>query len=248
MTLHAYIVSVDYADLLSISLEYNRHHFESVVVITTKEDTKSRTVAVKHDCTVFKTEEFYARGACFNKYAAVQKCISETITDFNSETLCVMDADVLFPKQIDWHFLKDPANKDCLFTPERHMCRDVPDYIPQEPYWRSYEKNKEKEWAGYTQIFNVNDKHLKDRDPWYPTDWTHAGGADSVFQSYWPVYQKKRPSFSVLHLGKENVNWCGRVTPTLSGDHFPQAEHRRSNMLYMRDKRRSTGKYDHEKL
>jgi len=248
MSIHAYIVSVDYSDLLNITLPYNRNHFENVTVVTTKADTHTRAVAIKNECTVFKTDRFYDQAACFNKYAALQQCISESITDCRSDIVCVMDADVMFPKVIDWSFLDNPANADCLFTPERHMCRDIPDCMPQEPYWKSYEKNKEQEWAGYTQIFNINDSHLPETEKWFSTNWTHAGGADSEFQARWPKSHKKRPTFSVLHLGREGVNWCGRVTPTLDGEVFHQAEHRIANMKFMRDKRKTTGNYDHEKL
>jgi hypothetical protein len=239
--LRAFIVCVDYSDLLRLTLDYNRHHFDEVIVVTTKADRATHYAASSNNAYLIKTEKFYENGAHFNKFAALEHALD---TLGRHGWLCIMDADVLWPKHIDWK----PLEIGNLYTPFRRMCVDIPDNIPQEPYWKSYPLHPQQvEWAGYTQIFHGDDPALPSA-PWHQTNWRHAGGADSFFQRLWPQQNKLRPPFEVLHLGPAGVNWCGRATPYLNGDIPDEANNRKAALRHFIQQRKLSKSFDSEKL
>lgn len=243
----AILISVDYHDLLDMTLPYNRHHFESVMVVTAKRDEATQRIAWANDATVYCTDAFWARGASFNKWAALE----EGLDQFGREGwLAILDADVLWPKVIpDW-----PRYVGYLYTPLRRMFTDLTQPIPPESEWRTYPVHKNVgEWAGYSQILHCNDHHLG-KPPWHETDWRHAGGADSIFQAKWDKASKQRPPFECLHLGSAGENWYGRATAYLDGTVPPDAEAKREAVRRIwtgRAARRGkgeAGRYEGEKL
>lgn len=253
--LRAIIVSVDYADLLSVTLPYNRHHFSDVMVVTSFKDDATVQVAASNNAQVYQTNAFYTDGAYFNKFRALEEALDHY---GRYDWMCIMDADVLWPKTIDWNFYPEPnveylrgqypMFRDCLYTPLRRMCEDLSVGIPHEPYWKSYPLHPQQvEWAGYTQIFHAEDPHLP-AVPWHETNWKHAGGADSFFQQCWPKHYKRRPPFECLHLGPAGRNWCGRSTPYLDGSTDPLANHRISSLRNFMTQRKHSKSYDSEKL
>lgn len=237
--MRAILVSVDYADILSITLPYNRHHFDEVLVVTVPDDP-SIQIALQNNCYVLTTNSFYDDGAVFNKWKALEQGLDAFV---RHGWICVMDADFLWPKEITLNL--DIGN---LYTPLLRMAPlKLP--IPAEIDWHKFPVHRNTtEWAGYSQIFNANDPHLGD-PPWHETNWRHAGGADSMFQLKWPLTHKKRPPWEVLHLGECGVNWCGRSSPYLDGTEHPRSRTRFS-MLREFIKRRKIGpkRFDGEKL
>lgn len=230
--MRAILVAVDYADYLAITLPYNRHHFEEVMVVTSLSDGAVNRLAQSHGCRVFPTNSFYADGADFNKW----KALEEGLDAFGRYGwLCIMDADVLWPKDIGVMNLQIGN----LYTPFRRMMPKVSLPIPTEAQWGQYPKHRqEREFAGYTQIFHATDPHLP-APPWHQTDWRHAGGADSFFQARWPEQCKIRPAWNVLHLGPSGCNWCGRATPYVDGTEPPKAAELMNRLrAYIRGRRR----------
>jgi hypothetical protein len=213
--MRAILVSVDYADLLAVTLPYNRHHFDDVMVVTTPA-SQDGAVAVAHECRVHYTDAFYDAGASFNKW----KALEEGLDAFGRHGwLCLMDADVLWPKELPDFRLED----GCLYTPMRRMCEHPELGIPPEDMWGKFSLHRQQqEFAGYSQIFYASDPVLGS-PPWHQVDWKHAGGADSFFQQKWPDNRKVRPPFEVLHLGPAGQNWYGRATPLLDGSTPPDA-------------------------
>lgn len=240
--MRAIIVSVDYGDLLDVTLHYNRHHFDEVMVVTTQDDRDTQAVAIAADADLCLTGAFYHDGAAFNKW----KALEEGLDCFGRQGLiCIMDADVLWPQVIpDFEY-----EKGCLYTPIRHTKVEINGPVPPEDEWESYPEHPNcGEWAGWTQIFHADDPHLG-AAPWHETNWRHAGGADSFFQMKWPVKCKKRPPFRVLHLGEDGVNWCGRATPYIDGRIPSESEDRRRMLDDFRRRRLpGKGRFDHEKI
>lgn len=235
--LNAVLVSVDYADILSITLPYNRRHFNHVTVVTTPEDKATINTAVRNGARTYETHLFYADGADFNKWRALEAAL-----DFwgRDGWLCLMDADVLWPKQAQLPEL-EIGN---LYSPLRHMLLEPdPNNLPPESKWGHYPLHpQQREWAGFTQIFHGDDPALGD-PPWHQTDWKHAGGADSFFQQRWSDSNKIRLPWNVLHLGPGGSNWCGRTTPDLTdGSRPPQAPQRTARLQgYLAARRRNRG-------
>lgn len=157
---------------------------------------------------------------------------------------CLMDADVLWPRDVKVKISKPNGRflglskpgqsfhieRGQLCTPLRRMWDDWPtckldwdrcskddNSIPPEYLWPEFPVHRNvNEWAGYSQIFHAEDPALGP-PPWHEINWTHAGGADSLFQRKWPAHLKVRPPWEVLHLGSAGKNWMGRATPRADG-------------------------------
>lgn len=227
--LNAILVCVEYSDILALTLPYNRHHFDRVMVVTTPTDKATMEVALANDASLYCTNAFYAEGALFNKWRALEAGLD---VFGRHGALCIMDADICWPKDacaVPRHGL--------LQTPKRRMLSNVPAAVPDESKWTRLPFHPQQvEWAGYTQIFMGDDPALGD-PPWHEINWKHAGGADSFFQAKWPRDKKIRPGFEVLHLGRGAVNWCGRVTPYLDGSVPPEASQRYAALKDIFEKR-----------
>lgn len=249
--MRAIITSVEYADLLHVTLPYNRHHFESVTVVTIPSDSATLKVCLDEHVDVFTTDAFYRNGADFNKFLALEEGLDHIERD---GWLCVMDADVLWPQR---EVCSDPPATlpwltiGNLYTPYRRMMYDlpVPFEVPPEETWRHYPIHPNvSEWAGYSQIFHASDPALGP-PPWHEVNWRHAGGADSMFQRKWPAHKKVRPPFEVLHLGLPGRNWVGRATPYLDGSIPADAQDRLNKVrAYVHGRKQGPGRFDGEKL
>lgn len=241
--LRCIIVSVDYWDLLELTLPYNANHFSERWIVTTPTDEKTQQVALSHKCNLVLTNCFYDDGADFNKWKALEWGLDQMGRE---GWICVMDADVLWPKRIPNLNLKAGQ----LMTPYRRMCptQDIRHGIPNESEWSSYPRHRNVgEWAGYSQIFHAEDTHLGN-PPWYETDWRHGGGADSFFQRKWPRSAKVRPGWECLHIGPGGMNWFGRTTDYLDGSSPENKQKRNKKRQEAAKQRRKSRSYDHEKL
>jgi hypothetical protein len=173
--MRAIMVSVDYGDILSLTLPYNRHHFSDVMIVTTPGDTLSISIAERNNAKVFTTDSFYADGAVFNKWRALEEGL-----DAYGRTgwLCIMDADVLWPKNLrrieegadylwlDYGEYPTRLKIGQLCSPLRRMYPDVvgltENTLPREEDWGKYSIHRNiGEWAGYSQIFHADDPVLR---------------------------------------------------------------------------------------
>lgn len=241
--MRAILVSVQYSDLLALTLPYNRHHFEAVYVVTSTADAPNvRPIAEANRAEVVVTDLFYERGARFNKWAALEHGLDVM---GRHGWLCIMDADVLWPT-----FLRGfTPTRGNLYTPRRHMCETIPGAVPPEDGWPVYPLHpQQREFAGYSQTFAASDPALGP-PPWHDTGYSHAGTADSFFQAKWPDARKVRPPFEVLHLGPAGVNWAGRASPYADGT-MPEGAAGRVAALRDLIRRRRPGpdRFAHERL
>lgn len=250
--MRAIMVSVNYSDILALTVPYNRHHFDEVYIITSHDDRPNvLPIAEANDCELLATDLFYQSGASFNKWAALEWGLDRMGRE---GWLTIMDADVLWPTVtgIDRYI-----HKGLLLGPRRRMLDPIPRdaqgrvVLPPEEKWVKYPLHRqERELAGYSQIFHASDPHLGPA-PWHETDWKHAGGADSFFQAKWPEQCKSRPPWCVLHLGPAGQNWMGRATPYLDGTLPPDAEQKQRQVRAIWEGRRGKfgpDKFKHEKI
>lgn len=256
--MRAVVVCVDMWDLASLTLRWNAHHFESVMVVTSPSDIRTRDLchSLRDEglpIDTYVTDSFYANNALFNKWRALEEAL-----DFMGRFgwLCIMDIDVLWPKMILEGFLTKELEdhffyRGYLYTPRRRMCCTIPQEVPAEETWKDYPlHHQEVEWAGYSQIFHADDEVLAP-PPWHDINYTSAGTADSFFQAKWPKERKIRPGFEVLHLGESGVNWCGRTTAYADGTLPEGAELRAKNLRDMLNARRGKvgdARFEHERL
>jgi hypothetical protein len=281
MGLRAIMTAVDYHDLLAVTLPYNRHHFDEVWIVTdmrsTGDEKFQRAITSVKSCCVVYTDLFYADGAIFNKWRALEWGLDQM---GRHGWICLMDADVLWPKDMKWkesHWDRShlemwttkgalsthtfTINQGQLCTPLRRMAP----WPPKAPYyhanddWRDYPQECDwgkfpihrnvQEWAGYSQIFHASDPVLGP-PPWHQIDWRHAGGGDSFLQAKWPKHKKVRPPFHCLHLGEAGCNWMGRAAPFLDGTRPEGSDEKRRAMqeLWAGRRRAGPGRFEHEKL
>jgi hypothetical protein len=231
--MRAVIVSVDYADILAVTLPYNRHHFDDVVVVTSTTDEQTAAVVLAADCHIVRTDVFYESGAKFNKFAAIEQALDDI---GRTGWLCLMDADILFPKvlpKIDW----EVGN---IYSPRRRMQPDITTPIPPESEWGAFqfgEPSSRHLFAGYTQIFHADDPVLQKR-PWHRLNYDNASDGDTEFSKRWKGDKKIRPPFDVLHLGPDTTNWCGRASSYVDGTAHPDAQQRIAGVQEFLQKRK----------
>lgn len=247
--MHAVTVAVDYLDLLRLTLPYNRHHFDDYTIITDPASAGVQGMARLADSNrarVLVTDLFYADGAKFNKWRALEWGLDRI---GRKGWLCLLDADVCWPKTADLRRILRPG---FLYTPFRRMFPTIPSEVPSEGDWHAYPAHRnEGEFAGYSQVFHADDPALGPA-PWHQTDWIHAGGADSFFQAKWPLHLKVRPAWSCLHLGPAGVNWLGRASAYADGTTPPDATAKQHELRGLISRRRKqppgTARYAHERL
>ena len=229
-SINAVTVSVDFGDILALTLPYNRCHFNRFLVVTVPYDEQTIKVAEENDCEVFTTGDFYNGGAEFAKYAGLEAAIASW-TGRNG-WMCFLDADTVWPREGDWRerIAYMPLQKGFLHGPFRHVKESLEGGIPPEAQWSEYPRHPvHSEFPGYTQIFHSEDEVLGPL-PWHEVDWRHAGGGDSFFQMKWPDDRRIRLAMPTLSLGPHGVNWCGRSSPYVDGSVHPEAAARKNRV------------------
>lgn len=242
--MNALVVSVEFTDILSLTLPYNRHHFDKVVVVTSPTDYWNLLpLTDANDAHLYGTDAFYRNGAKFNKWLALEEGLDRLGRE---GWIALVDADILWPKVVDLERYLRPGY---LYCPYRHIAEPIPKEIPPESEWQTkYSMHRQlREFAGYSQVFHASDPVLG-FPPWHQTDFTSAGTADSFFQAKWPEDRKIRPTFRVLHLGSPGANWCGRTTPYVGGGRHPDWKDRALTLRKMMLDRRTNRNFDHEKI
>lgn len=234
MELRAILTSVDYSDILELSLPHNRRHFSEVFVVTTPDDEETRCVALENDAYPILTDLFHESGPDhFNKWRALEHGLDQM---GRSGWICIMDADVFWPARVTVNNLQVGQ----LCSPLRRMAPLTP-LVPSEQTWANWPIHRNvNEWAGYTQIFHADDPHLGPA-PWHETNWIHCGGADSFFQAKWPREKKVRPSWEVLHMGPSGTNWFGRASEYVDGTKPEGMEEKQARLQEVFQKRRKHG-------
>lgn len=245
MKIRAITVSVDYADILAMTLPSHRSFVESTMVVTTGRDERTIEVARQYGAQTHVTDAFYRREAKFNKFAALEEALDAMGRE---GWILIIDADIVIPVNRPAFTMKPGF----LYTAHRRIKSDISDGVPEQRLWKNTYKRpmKNEEFCGYFQLFHADDAVLGPA-PWHETNWTWAGGADSYFHAKWPDTKKIRPPFEVLHLGKIFKNWTGRVTPYADGSVDPQAAERAeiSDRLFeSRKGKAKSNRYINEKL
>ena len=205
--IRAVTVCVGYDDMLSMAIPSILGNVESLCVVTTPSDEKTKALCKNYDrIKVLETESFYAGGAKFRKGLAIEESL-----DLMGRRgwILTIDSDIILPPKMNLPEIQIGK----LYSPCRRIL-DNPKNLSkfQTPdTWGSLKKFNDNEFAGYFHLFHADDPAIKKR-PWYGIDWMNAAGYDSVFEKRWNRRDKIRPDFEVLHLGPTGVNWDGRIT------------------------------------
>lgn len=211
----AVIVSVDFADFLSVTLPWNRHHFGRILVVTHPEDTETLKVCQQNGVEVLQTEMFHWKRAYFNKWAAVEFGL-----DYLGKTgwMTLLDADIMIPKAASLP-RKQIGRAYC--PRKRAVPREKRQWLADEGKWSRYKFEQLSEPPrGHMLTFNADDPVLM-HQPWFQNHWRWCGTGDDTFVDRWKTQNVVRTTFDVLHLGQRRVNWCGRTEQYMDGSLVP---------------------------
>jgi len=221
------VVSVQFDDLLAVTLHRNICHLEECLVVTSPQDLRTQELVktIPH-ARCYVTDAFYRSGAAFNKGCALQEGLTEL---GQSGWILIWDADILFPNPMNLPKLEIGK----LYSPRRRILSD-PTRWHHGFDWELAVPSHDKAFQGYFQLFHADDPVLTNK-LWYSPMFNHAGGADGLFQSKWKEQDKIRPLFDVLHLGPRDRDWHGRISPRLDGELIEGAEERQVQMQAFHD-------------
>lgn len=212
----AVMVCVDYSDFLAITLPYNKRQFEKILVITHPEDEKTLAVCKENGVNILTTTAFYARGAEFAKWRAMEIGIDYV---GRSGWMCLMDCDVLIPEDANWG---SPQIGKMYCPMRREIDWKRKQWMLECSMWKNYRfEDRRTPPQGHLMLFHASDPVLR-QQPWFDSQWRWCGTGDEKFVERWRSYDVLRPRFEILHLGKRWDNWCGRVEPYLDGSEVPE--------------------------
>lgn len=235
------VVSVNYDDLLAITLARNMRHLTECLVVTAPTDHAThKIVSQVPGARLYATNAFYRDGAKFNKGAAMEEGFAAL---GRGGQILIWDADILLPDNL--RFPKQ-LERDMLYGAPRRILNDPKKWHP-DFNWNAVPIDKDPTVPGYFQLFNAESKFLQNT-PWYDPGFTHAGGADAVFMMRFK--QRQKLPFDVLHLGPHNQNWFGRVSERMDGQEIPEAsvQERISEMQKLERSRGATGRLPWERV
>lgn len=219
------VVCVNYDDLLLLTLPRNMGHLSSCLVVTHPDDDKTQQVAKAAGAQLLLTDAFQRNGAKFNKGLAIEEGLTQL--GRGGWTL-VWDADTLLPAKICWPTL-EPGR---LYGAARRMLENPKDWHADLD-WSQLPVRNTPPFMGYCQLFHMSDKVLQFQ-PWYPVDWTHAGGCDTHFRNKWPRRHWTPLPFEVLHIGPTHANWAGRSSERRDDVAVPDAAVKKQQMQRIR--------------
>jgi len=229
MKIEAVTVCVEYDDMLRevlptwLSGPSARGVFDRVLVVTTPHDHRTARLATEAGLDVYYTWDFYLDHAAFNKGLAIESALAGRLLDLDA-WVCFLDSDIALPPRfrriIQGSLDAVLTPRECLWGCQRFLAKTPESWAavrgPGGDGWdlSPCERVRETaELAGCLHLFWAGQGGRP--RPWYPTDWQHAGGYDSVFEQSWP--RKRRIAEPVVHLGEPGRNWHGRTEGRFDG-------------------------------
>jgi hypothetical protein len=229
MNLEAIIVSVNYSDFLSVTLEKNHKHFGNIIIVTDTKDDKTEKVSNKYNnITLIKTDIFYQNGAKFNKGAAINVGL---INSKYKDWVLLLDADIVLPENFRE---KLELDKECSYGARRYD-------VQTREQWNKIQNNNFDGTTlfrgigyGFFFLFNYQSKifqNLLKSGPPYPYWIPNGSESDWIFRNYWsdwiffpPLDNNpnlhsipnsdyaqnkdllKQLPFNIIHLGETGIN------------------------------------------
>lgn len=225
MRIHALTVSVDYADHLQHSIPRLAPHLASWTIVTCGRDAATQELVRAHSLGLWITEAFYARGAAFNKGAALQEAFSRFA--FGDDWLLLVDADVV--PSVDWYQRVSAFGCESgkLYSAWRYQCAGPEDI--DNPLCPRVEGDGL--GVGYWQLMHLSDPNTMQG---IPTCWSHAGVYDCEILHRWSRRDRVELPMRLYHLGDRD-NWLGRGK-------------REEFEKLMEERRRRGGTWQHERI
>ncbi len=221
------VTCVNYADFLTVTLPYNRIHFDALRVVTAPEDRATQEVCRFHHVQCIVTDEFGSHWGKFRKGFGINAGIAASS---KSDWLVQLDADVLLPGGFRHVIDVADLDKSFIYGIDRLCARTFEDWqrFIQAPvsqkqgdafvHPRAFDIGHRlciPDWMpiGFFQMWNPSVSGVAT----YPTSDVGADHTDVVFASNWPRRSRALiPELYAYHLESENLghgaNWSGRKT------------------------------------
>lgn len=205
------IVSVDYNDFLSITLESTSKLF-NVTVVTSSNDEECQELCKRYNVNCVITERMYENGAMFNKGKAINEGIKSLK---NPEWILLLDADIYVKSDFLDILKRTDMRSQSLLVCKRLLIEDYDSFVR----WKSGEDVGRMERAkgfGYFQMFNINKFRS---DTIFPENSNDASFSDLEFRD---KFNKNEIEINthVIHLGRTCQNWEGRKTDKFVEEEF----------------------------
>ena len=229
--IEALIVCVDYTDCLSLTIENNIKHFDSITVITSTKDEKTKKLCSDYGVNCLETDLFYSNGDVFNKGRAINYGLKKAKRD---GWICILDADISLPVDFrkilhlslnrkdvlygirrrifdtEWDLLRGIGQIDKSgWYEDRFLIRGLP--TPEKNGLEWGESNPFK-ILGYLQIFHSDNEYM------YSESYHNAAESDIIFSNKFS-HRSFLPS-EAAHLGKMKLNWNGKTNYFLGLNSF----------------------------
>lgn len=225
MHISAVTICHQYSDYLVWSLPSARNIFDSLIVVTSKDDKETKRVCDYFWVQCIQTDLMTKNGK-FNKGIGIN--LGLDVID-PKDYIVHYDSDIVFPPRFNEFIRCKKFDKDCLYGVDRLSVKDWDTWISfcQNPVpmhyigslWSNFPimyrcvQGYQYQPIGYFQLWNVNGKYNRR----YPETSDDAAGSDLDFANSWP--EEKRiliPEVYVYHLESEKsnigANWRGRKT------------------------------------
>lgn len=219
------ITCVNMSDFLSVSINYNRNKFRNYVVLTSVEDSSTKSLCKKHDVDVIEYDKFF-RNAKFNKSGGLNHAQRIIHRAYKHCWILLMDSDIVlrddFEDVISQSNLTNkkeiskPKDKSKLFNMERDKLKSIRlksnsviygidryDVYEMKELFAdvSEERKYDISHAGYFQLYF-------DKSKYYPSYSVDASGCDLTFKHSFP--RRQMLESHVFHLGRRQLHWEGR--------------------------------------
>lgn len=228
MKIEAIITSVNYSDFLSHSLPETLQHVDNVVVVTSREDKKTKDLCNFYGVNCVETEVFFEHQDKFNKGRGINLGLAHLRHD---DWLLHLDADTMLPHRFRYMLTQAGLDKENIYGVDRLNTKSHQNYQDAKTYLTPQWKHgclinahagfdlgarlKHGDYGycpiGYFQLWHSSQKRR------YPTAQGSAEHTDVLFATQWA--RKNRillPDLFVYHLESEEVpmgtNWEGRKT------------------------------------
>lgn len=197
------IVSVDYNDLLVVTLSHNCKIFNNITVVTSSSDLLCQKICDKFNVKCVTTDKMYDDNSKFNKGKAINEGIRSLV---DPDFILLIDADIIVSEKIDISTLE----RNYLYTSSRYICKSynlLNSFLNNEKTLEDITTYESEKGLGFFQLFNINNESL-DKDKVYPEFSSDASWDDLVFRDKFP--NRKLINNKIIHLGHPYVNWEGR--------------------------------------
>lgn len=212
----AALVSINYSDFLELVLPFNAKIFDTIYVITTKEDEECIDICSKYDnvnCFIIEKAILKKNGASFNRGAVYNLLFDKLSLEGYNEWICLTDSDIIFPPNL--RELVSKVDYGPMYSLPRSFCQNENQfkrYISAvesgKPHSLSVDRRSPKDvfGIGYMQLFQFK-KEIR-----MPEDFHDVGKIDHVFRNknFWKNCKLLYDVEYCVHLGATGTNWKGR--------------------------------------